>query len=261
MTTFLDQKKAINRIFLTLFVTVFALSLLSSNSVKGQQSINDYVIRAEQDVNLGSSNTITGIIGAGSSVSAESSTFIDGDIYVDGTVSLSGATVTGTVYQTPLPITLPILPPLSQSEAGGIDITSTQTINPGSHGSIQISSNNNTITFNGPGVYKFQSIEITANNTDFIFDFNSQPGDIIIYVHGDMNVGKSSASLKANGGGAANRILTEIRGNGSSNGYAFSMDNGNGGKGSKWLGTVLAPYGSIKFGSGTGSSNITGALL
>jgi hypothetical protein len=240
MTTFFKRTKSGKGFFTTILYAAFFLSVISSTGVWAQKSINDYVIRAGENVNLGSSNTVTGIIGAGSGLFAESSTYIDGDIYVEGSVSLSGATVTGTVFQAPLPITLPGLPLLTQSGAGGNPITGSTSISPGSYGNLQISSNNKTITFNGTGVYKFQSINISANNTNFIFDFKGEIGDIIIYVEGDMNVGKSSASLKANGGGAANRILTEIAGNGSSNnGNAFSMDNGNGGQGSKWLGTVL----------------------
>ena len=72
---------------------------------------------------------------------------------------------------------------------------------------------------------------------------------------------KVQASL-ANGG-SATRIYTEIHGKGltSSNGStAFNMANGSAGQNSKWLGSIWAPYGSINIGSGTGSSNLTGAL-
>ena len=166
---------------------------------------------------------------------------------------LSG-TLSGIANQAPLDIVLPGLPPIKQSGSGGPPVTGSQVLVPGSYGEISFSKNNNVLTFNGPGVYKFTSINITSNNNEFVFNFNNLDGDIILYIEGDVNFGKSSARLEDGAGGSPSRILTEINGDGSTNGgYAFSMDNGKGGGGSKWLGTLLVPNGNVLFGSGSGS--------
>ena len=54
-----------------------------------------------------------------------------------------------------------------------------------------------------------------------------------------------------------------MQGNGAATtipGNSFVIANGSSGGGTKWLGTVWAPNAGIHIGSGTGSSNLTGAL-
>ena len=107
-------------------------------------------------------------------------------------------------------------------------------------------------------MYVFDLID-NKNSNAFVFDFQNNPsGTFQIYVYQNVNLNKGSASII--NGGSASRIYTEVHGKGNG-GYAFNLANGSsGGQHTKWLGTVWAPYAAINVGSGTGNSDVNGAL-
>ena len=236
-------------------------------------------------VQLNNSNVITGKITAANSqgvtgniLSVGSSAKIGGNIDINGNIVIGGGTVSGkvthppgTTYTGPLPAggnvtgapTLPVFPVMPGvtgfPPAGDTNITSSRLISPGAYRDI-ILTGKQTLTFSGAGVYTFRSIQNSGSANNFVFDFNNQAaGTFKIYIHTDANLDKISASLK--NGGSASRIYTEVHGAGATAGIAFNIANGSSGKSSKWLGTVWVPNGSINIGSGTGSSDLTGALL
>ncbi len=240
-------------------------------------------------IQLANSNSVTGKITAANSpavsgtiLSVGSSATISGNIDVNGNIIIGGGTVSGnvtrpagTTYSGPVPggqhiigpPSLPVLPLLPAITSFAPypdipDINSTKSITPGAYDDIKLPGNK-TLTFNGTGVYVFNKIDNRGGTNYFIFDFkNSTTGTFKIYVHNDVNLDKISVSMI--NGGSATRIFTEIHGNGSSssNGTGcFNMANGSSSSSAtKWLGTVWAPYAAINIGSGTGNSQITGAL-
>lgn len=143
---------------------------------------------------------------------------------MNGNVVVSGGTVsgrvthpTGTTYTGPAPAggnivgvpaipTLPALPVITTFPAAGTtNITTTQTLSPGNYKNITLSGNK-TITFNGPGVYVFSTIQCSGSSNNFVFNFqNSSTGNFYIYVHGNADLGKSNATLL--NGGSASRIF------------------------------------------------------
>jgi len=162
-------------------------------------------------------------------------------------------TVNITFPSLPAPVSFKPFPQLA-------DITGTRDITPGEYDDIKLSGGK-TLTFKGTGVYTLDKIENKAGTTNsFVFDFQNNPtGTIIIHVHNNVNLEKLSVSMI--NGGSASRIFTEVHGSGLGNGkYAFDIANGSSASKSKWLGTVYAPYAAINVGSGTGNSDITGAL-
>lgn len=243
-------------------------------------------INSDGKVVLSNSNVVTGKITAANSanltgtiLSVGSSALITGNIDVKGNIVISGGTVNGivthpagTTYTGPVPSggevltnpTFPTLPSLPLEiifpTAGSANISNSQTINPGNYGSVSLS-NNKTITFNGPGAYVFNSIYCSGSN-NFVFDFQGNAnGKFFIYVHGNADMGKSNAT--AVNGGNASGIYTEVHGNGSGSSIptcSFIVANGSSSGISKWLGTVYATKAAINIGSGTGNSNLTGAL-
>lgn len=239
-------------------------------------------------VSLTNSNVVSGRITAANpdnlynpALLVGSSTNIGGNIDVNGNIIIGGGTVMGavthppgTTYTGPLPAngefeatpTLPVFPALpaitSFPAAGTADITGTAPISPGEYRDI-ILTGNKTITLQGPGTYTFRSVHLSGNSNRLTFDFQNQAaGNFYIYVHEDADFGKLNSTM-ANGG-SASRIYTEVHGTGATSSIpsaAFVISNGSSGGGSKWLGTVWAPYATVHIGSGTGSSNLTGALF
>jgi hypothetical protein len=278
----------------------YAVQIGSSTSVSGgavgglvlfQSTGNSTIasnIHSGGTVTLANSNTVTGKITAantslvsGTILSIGSSTQVTGNIEVNGNIVIGGGTVagkvthtSGTTYSGPVPgggeliaaPALPLLPALPAvtvfPAAGTASITGTQSISPGSYGNVNLGGNK-TLTLYGPGVYVFNTIKGTGNSNTFVFNFqNSASGVFYIYVHGDAILGKAKATMT--NGGSASRIYFETHGTGKtfSNGTsAFSIANGSSGNNaSKWLGTVYAPLAAINIGSGTGSTNTTGAM-
>jgi len=190
-----------------------------------------------------------------------------------GTYSYSGPVPAGgVVYGTP---TLPTLPQMPAIKTFTIlpsplpsAITNSTTVLPigstptsGLYGNVTLGGNK-TLTFKGTGVYVFNSIKNTGTTNNFVFDFNGNTtGTIKVQVYGDVDVNKIKASIINGNASAASRIYFEIHGSGaSSGGIAFKIANGSSSQASKWIGSVWAPFAAINIGSGTGSSNITGAL-
>ena len=259
----------------------------------GNVSFNGANLISADKITLTNSNIVNGNISSaanypnlplttGTILSIGSSTSITGNIDVYGNVVIGGGTVNGrvtlpspsafnnftnytysgpgpslgVVYGTPTLPVLPVLPgetsipaPLSNPPT----VTNNQTYGPGSYGNINYGGNR-TLTLDGPGTYYFNSFNWTGNSNKLIFDFKNQPGNFIIYVYGAADFGKLNSSV-TNGGNAA-RISIEARGTGT----AFNISNGSSGGGSKWMGSVYAPNGSINIGSGTGSSTLTGTF-
>jgi len=253
----------------------------------GNATINSNIYSGGK-VTLTNSNVVDGKITAANSaslpgtiLSVGSSASLSGNIDVNGNIVIGGGTVSGvvthplgTTYSGPeiggrnvtgTP-TLPALPPLPAIRtfpaAGATDITSTQTITPGSYGNVNLGGNK-TLTLDGAGIYVFNSIHFSGNSNKFVFDFkNATSGNFYIYIHGDADFGKLNASTS--NGGDASRIYTETHGKGTTSsisGYSFIIANGSSGGGSKWLGTVWAPYAGVNIGAGTGSSTLSGALF
>ncbi len=238
-------------------------------------------------VDLANSNTISGKItaanayaGSGNILSAGSNINIGNNVDVNGNILISGGVVTGrvthpvgTTYTGPFPgggnVTgTPVLPVLPQMPAvtnfpaaGAAGVTTTQSISPGAYANVNLSGNK-TLTLSGTGVYVFNAIKNSGTTNNFVFDFkNDNTGSIKIYVYGDVDLNKVKASII--NGGSASKIYLETHGNGatSANGStAWNIANGSSGNGSKWLGSVWAPYAAINVGSGTGATDITGAL-
>ena len=179
-----------------------------------------------------------------------------------------GGGSSATLTQAALPV-LPVMPAVTSFPlAGSKDITTTQTIQPGSYRNL-ILTGGKTVTFAGPGVYVFNTIKNTGlliNN--FNFDFQgTTSGSIQIYVYGDVDVNilnenflNASPDNKVN----ASRIFLETHGMGSScsfGNFAFTITNYFLlGRTSQWYGTVWAPYSGINIGSNTMSSTILGAM-
>ena len=214
---------------------------------------------------------------SGTIFSAGTSENFTGNIDVYGNILIGGGTVTGTVTNpisstyklgavtkfgtgTPkvaiLPQQLPVITDLSliYSTPVVIQKITSGTVVPGNYGDLSIGGNS-TVTLSGPGTYVFKSITTTGPNSSIIFNFNSLPGNYLIYVYGDVILNRTSCSITNGGTGAANRIFTEVHGTGATNGgVTFSMSNGSNGNGnaSSWFGSVWAPFATITIGTPNG---------
>jgi len=210
---------------------------------------------------VGSNANLSGVIDVNGNITVGGGT-VSGPVTTSGTY-LGPTPTNGIIYGTPSLPTMPALPAITGFPAvGSSNITTTQSIAPGSYNNITLNGNK-TLTFNGPGIYVFNSINLNGNN-NFVYDFkNLSSGVFRIYIYGDANLAKLGTSII--NGGSASRIYLETHGTGSSSSSgkdALSISNGsNGGNGAvKFFGTVWAPYAAVSIGSGTGSSEITGAL-
>ncbi|HYJ63460.1 MAG TPA: hypothetical protein VEV62_06935, partial [Parafilimonas sp.] len=146
-------------------------------------------------INLANSNKITGSITAqnqynatGNILQIGSNAFVGANIDVDGNINIRSGTVVGnvthpegTTYSGPKPggeeyVKVPAFPTLPQMPGitnftcnGTVDITSGQTIKPGSYRNMKLMGNQ-TVTFSGPGDYFFKSIH-NKNSNNLQFDF------------------------------------------------------------------------------------------
>ena len=243
---------------------------------------------ANQLINLSGGNQISGSIyvanpdaDTNTMLISGSSTSIGGNLLVNGNISINSGSVSGTVthpagstYSGPVPnggevISTPVfnalpLYPIVQTfiAAGNGKISNTQTITPGAYGEIALNGGR-TLTFSGPGVYTFSSIDNKGSFNTFNFDFKNQPGEVRINVHNDVDLNKLQVIFT--NGGDASRIFLETHGNGSSTsaGTSFKLNGGSTGasKDSEWKGTVWAPYGAIEVGGGSDKALIQGALF
>ncbi len=205
---------------------------------------------------------------------AEAGSVFGSNITINGNSALIPGTINGKVnrpqgtsYFGPAPLGgevispypqfhLPAFPPVSNSfQAGALNISNTQSITPGNHGSINLNGSA-TITFNGAGDYLLKSINTSGNNT-LIFDFGNQPaGDIRLFVEGTVKLGQTQVNII--NGGSASQILMEVHGTDAS-GTSWEMQAGSGN--ADWAGTVWAPYGDIIVDGETGNASITGSLF
>ncbi|MEP7318395.1 MAG: S8 family serine peptidase, partial [Panacibacter sp.] len=265
-------------------------SIGSYNSIKttGKVTVNENML-SSSIIRLAGENTVNGSISAANLNSTGKFAFyVDEGLLLNGNVSANGnifigagvlnGTVIhppGTIYTGPVPqggeVTgTPLIPSLPENPpvtffapAGTTNIASSKTIGPGGYNKIKLTGNN-TVTFSGPGIYIFNSINNSGYLNKFVFDFKNNPSGIFqLQIYGDVDLGKLQVILK--NGGTPSRIYAETHGNGEScpNGpYAWSMGNGfSQSQVSEWTGTVYAPYGGIKIGSAEGgTSSIKGAL-
>lgn len=237
-------------------------------------------------VSLANSNTISGGITVANNPAISStlnalvmgsSASVSGNLLAKGNISVGGGTLSGLVIHTPgtkyvgpkvgsreriidtIPLPGPAAPPIAKFSAGDSLITTTRRLNPGVYGNVRLSGNQ-TLTLVGPGVFIFNSI-INTNSNTIQFDFQKAAAGVFkIYVANDVDLGRSVTTV-ANGGNAS-RIFCQVNGDGSSSAnktVAFNIANGTA-TASSWQGSVWAPFGAISLGSGSGSSNLTGAL-
>ncbi|MBP9925790.1 MAG: hypothetical protein KBF45_07340, partial [Cyclobacteriaceae bacterium] len=244
-------------------------------------------VHSKGTVLLANSNSVTGDITVSNSpisfgtiLLTGSNSALGGNIDVIGQVIVKGGVVSGRVtqpagayYSGPTPLggritgtpNLPVFPALPEiinfpPYPQMPDITTTRIITPGGYDDIKLSGNQ-TLTFKGTGIYILDKIENkNGTSNSFVFDFQNDPTGIIkIYVHENVSLGKLGVTTI--NGGSASRIFTEVHGTGlGSSKYAFDITNGSTSSKSKWLGTVWAPFATINVGSGSGKTDITGAL-
>jgi len=263
---------------------------LGANSMiktTGASNINASIFSKGQVV-LANSTTVSGKITAaniggltGNILSTGTSMQLLGNIDINGNINIGGGNVAGTVthpagtsYTGPNPganiigsPTLPVLPDFpsitSFPAAGATNITNTQVLSPGSYGNLTLSGNK-TITFNGPGVYVFNSMNLSMKN-NFIYNFQNNPTGLFkIYIHGNMNLDKITTSFI--NGGSASKIFIECHGLGltsPSGKDAVLIANGpaaTAGLYAKFHGTIWAPYAAVSIGSSSGGRDFIGSI-
>jgi hypothetical protein len=235
--------------------------LANSNSVTGKVTAANTTSASGTIFSAGSNATIGGNIDVKGNIVIGNNGTVSGKVTHPSGTTYSGPTPLANIIGTPALPVLPAFPALTNFPAFPQmpDINTTQTITPGLYDDIKLTGNK-TLTFSGTGVYVFDLIDNSGTN-NFIFDFKNDPfGTIKIYVHNYVELDKISVS--AINGGSASKIFTEVHGTGNGTPkYAFDIACGSpSGAATRWLGTVWAPNAAINIGSGTGSSQITGAL-
>ncbi|HEX4852278.1 MAG TPA: hypothetical protein VFV08_15790, partial [Puia sp.] len=185
------------------------VQLSSSTSIQGG-SVGSYIqvtssgsltingnVYSNGTVQLNNGNSVSGRIAVGNSssisgnaLSVGSNAIIGGNIDVNGNINIKSGTVSGqvthpigTTYSGPAPGLgekkgspsipgMPAFPVISNFPAKGAqNITSTATLLPNqSYGNVTLGGNS-TITFSGPGIYTFNSIQNSGNVNSFVFDF------------------------------------------------------------------------------------------
>ena len=215
--------------------------------------------------------------GSGNALTGDYSVSIGGDILGNGDIQILSGSVGGSIthppgnsYSGPAPAgginlnvpsfnNLPAYPtPTVIPPSGSTDITNTASITPGAYDLLRLTGGK-TLTLSGTGDYIFDKIKTWGSFNKIIFDFQNNPGGVIrILVHNDVSLG--ATKVEVINGGSANRIYLETHDN--SGGSAFNIKGGDFGNGesSTWLGTVYAPYQSIKVGDGK-PMNVQGALF
>ena len=188
-------------------------NILSGGSVQLGNSVqvNGNIAAANNSRNLGT------VVGIGTSLNLLGNLDAAGNIAItSGTVKGKVTYSVGSTYAGPIPTggnvtgppNLPILPTTPSitnfPAAGTVDITTTQTITPGSYGNVALTGKQK-ITLSGPGVYVFKQIKNTGSKNYFIYDFKkTTSGYFYIYVYNDIDF--NIQSVKILNGGNASRI-------------------------------------------------------
>ncbi len=214
---------------------------------------------------LTSAGTVTGDVDVRGNANLSGAT-INGSVEATGTIT--GGTVSGTrspgVLRSALDIQqLPAMPTPTVLAPFNDVVPTNNVLIPGKRYKTLGGdyAKNLTFTFNGPGEYFIEEVDLDGTNK-FIYNFGSNPnGRFIVRVKDDMELGKFSAEYTGTGvtspTDAARRIFFEVQGSGT----AFEIDNGSSQATiSRWLGTVYAPNGGIIIGAGTGNTVFFGAF-
>jgi hypothetical protein len=223
-------------------------------------------IELEHSVNIGSNCYAANLSGApGNAITGDYSVFINGNIIGNGDIQIVSGTVVGSVthppansYSGPSPAggiqltvpgfnSLPSFPqPTVIPPSGTTDITNTATITPGAYDLLKLTGGM-TLTLSGTGDYVFDKIKTWGSFNKIIFDFQNNPGgEIKILVHNDVSLG--ATKIEVINGGSANRIYLETHDNSGTSAFKIKGGDFGNGESSTWLGTVYAPYQSIKLG-------------
>lgn len=245
-------------------ITTCTLSLLASLPVQAIH-VSDFTIFAMQNVTVGGSSQVTGLVGSGvhtqiagggkifgnlksgNTVTMNNSTTVSGNITNPGTFTTgSGVTYGSRTIAVP---TLPTLPPITAFTSGGTSQTvgngATITLAPGSHGAIQLGGN---ATLNlSAGVYMLDSL--TAGN-GLDLNINLLGGKIKILVKGQINLATTDMFLIS--GGTSDDVYTESHATGLN---AFKAT-----AGSDWVGDIFTPYGDIHYGGSAGPTSFKGHM-
>ncbi len=235
---------------------------LANSDAVGSITAADMDNRGGNIIKTGSSADITGSLDANGDISVNT----NGGSFVNGAVRNSpfayvGPPPGGGIGGAAALPSLPIMPAIKAliCPTGSIDnVTATRTIGPGTYGNMILGNAGGTITFDGPGDYYFNMIDIAQGPTKtFVYDLhNTAAGNINIYVCGDVNTGKLKAQF-IHGDADGCRVYFETHGSGAQNGNTFSFMIG---AGSDFFGTVWAPYAAIHVGSGSCCTFVTGHL-
>ncbi|MDQ2862373.1 MAG: hypothetical protein M3R50_01770, partial [Bacteroidota bacterium] len=166
---------------------------------------------------------------------------INGAVTISSPYSYSGpGPANGIDSVAPVFPTMPVMPPTTAfPAAGATNITSTQSIVPGSYGNMNLSAQQ-AIAFSGPGIYVFNSITNLTNDT-FKFDFqNNITGSIRIYVVGNVDLNSINTVLV--NGGSPSRVYMENHGTSFIINTAGNFD-------SRFTGIIYAPLGTVTIGN------------
>ena len=194
---------------------------------------------------------------------------VNGDVYSNGNVSVVSATATNfrlddsytytgntnpVQYYPSINFNYPSeWPPVTTVPGpGSTNITGTSSLLPGSYGDLNISGGA-TVTFNGPGTYIFNSVNITGSDVVFNYDFqNTQTNSIKIIVLGNCYAGNAQSDASV-----ANRVFWEVHGD-----FTYNINPTVNSMMSNWSGTVFVPNGSASVGNSNESlpTNFTGAI-
>jgi hypothetical protein len=165
----------------------------------------------------------------------------------------------GVIGATPTFPALPTLPtPKTFDPVGSGTINNTTSINPGSYGKIKLNGND-TLKFNGPGVYVFDKID-NKNLNYFEFIFNGQTGIVEIHVHEKADLDKLRSIYT--GGGDASQVYLETHGTANNGKPVFQIKKSPNKTGSTmWSGTVYAPFGGVEISTKSGPEGRFGGAI
>jgi len=235
---------------------------LANSDAVGSITAADMDARGGNVIHTGSAAHISGNLDANGDifVNTNGSSFVTGFVRNDPfnyAGPLPGGGVGGAAVLPALPV-MPAITPFTCPIISIDNVTATRIISPGFYNNMILGNAGGTITFDGPGDYYFNLIDIAQGPTKtFVYDFHGNTTDKInIYVCGDVNLGKLKTQF-LNTPSDSCRIFFETHGTGAQNGNTFSFMIGTG---SNFFGTVWAPFAAIHVGSGSCCTFVTGHL-